>query len=206
MCKNPLLNFDDQNLKSFFASSNQPMLILDSEGKLILEINDSAVKLTGYIFAEAIPQPVENILQTKKNRWASIDADMLSQKNNLKKEFTLISKPGFVEADLATILYQQKEALLFTLTDITDKKLYRAMLEDAIEEEINLKTQNQELKNIAYANLRLARKPLANILGLVDVIDQTETFDQTLVKAISFLKACGQELNEVIKSIDPQLY
>lgn len=208
MCESLMLDFDNQHLKNFYVSSSQPMLIVDKDAGLILEMNDSAVKLAGYNLAEYFPQPVETVLRSRKNLLSVIDTG-LSTQINLKKEFTLVNqngKLGFVEADITTILYQEKEAMLYSLTDITDKKLYRAMLEDAIEEEISLKTQNQKLKKIAYLNLHLARKPLANILGLVNVIDQTKAVDQTLLKAITFLKESGQELNEVIKSIDPQSY
>lgn len=203
-----MLNFDDLNLLNFFTSSNQPMLITDETETLVLAINAAAVKLTGYIFAEHFPQPVETILQTKTNRLPNIDLKLSAQKN-LKKEFILINqhgKTGFAEADSTPVFYEGKEALLLTLTDITEKKLYRAMLEDAMEDEMELKTQNHQLKKIAYLNLHLARKPLANILGLVNVIDQETIEDQTLVKAIAFLRESGRELNEVIKGIDPQLY
>ncbi len=202
-----MLNFDDLNLLNFFTLSNQPMLIADENAQLVLAINAAAVKLTGYIFAEHFPQPVESILQSKKNA-GGIDVKSAVRKN-FKKEFTLINqhgKTGFAEADLMPVFYEGKEALLLTLTDITEKKLYRAMLEDAMEDEVELKTHNEQLKKIAYLNLHLARKPLANILGLVNVIDQEAIEDQTLAKAIAFLRESGQELNEVIKGIDPQLY
>lgn len=203
-----MLNFDDLNLLDYFILSNQPMLLTNEDATLILTINAAAVKLTGFDFAAYFPQPVESILQTKKNRLASINIKPLTQKK-LKKEFTLISKAGktgFVEADITPVLFEGKEAQLFTLTDITEKKLYRAMLEDAMEEEVELKTQNRHLKKIAYLNLQLARRPLANILGLVDVIDQEAIADQTLAEAIAFLRESGRELNELIKTIDPEMF
>lgn len=203
-----MLNFDDLNLLNFFTLSNQPMLITTENEQLVLAINAAALKLTGYIFAEHFPQPMESILQSKKSKLACIDAKSATQKN-FKKEFTLSNqygKTGFAEAVITPVFFEGKEALLLTLTDITEKKLYRAMLEDAMEDEAELKIQNQQLKKIAYLNLHLARKPLANILGLVNVIDQEAIEDQTLAKAIAFLRESGQELNDVIKSIDPQLF
>jgi light-regulated signal transduction histidine kinase (bacteriophytochrome) len=80
------------------------------------------------------------------------------------------------------------------------------MLEEAIDEEIDLKIKNQELKQIAFKTYHLARKPLANILGLVNVLDQSAINDQTLAEAIEFLRESSNELDELIKGIDPQLY
>ncbi|RYE35633.1 MAG: PAS domain-containing sensor histidine kinase [Sphingobacteriaceae bacterium] len=208
MQESKLLDLDNQQLKCFYALSSQPMLITDQDALQILGMNESARKLTGYDNEDVFPQLVENILQTRNTRLAKLDATLTIQKN-LKKEFTLINqngKSGFVEVDQKPILYQGKEALLFSMTDITDKKLYRAMLEDAIEEEINLKTQNQELKKIAYLNLHLARKPLANILGLVNVLNQSASDRKTLAEALEFLRESGNQLDELIKNIDPQEY
>lgn len=209
MCTSPMLDFEDKSLKSFFAAHNQPMLIADDTCKLILTMNDTAIKITGYDNnAETMPQAVETILHAKKQQHLGLIKEASAQKQ-FKKELSLINKTGkitFVEAVITPILYQGTAARLFTMTDITEKKLYRSMLEDAFEEEVDLKAKNRQLKKIAYLNFHLARKPLANILGLVNVLDQAVNLDQTLIEAIEFLKESGHELDKLIKGIDPQLY
>lgn len=209
MCTNPMLDFEDISLKNFFVNHNQPMLIVDNDCRLILEINNTVLKITGYNTAEILPQTVETILHAKKQHHLWLIKEASSTQNQFKKELGLISKTGkitFVEAVITPILYQGKAARLFTMTDITEKKLYRNMLEDAFEEGIDLKAKNCQLKKIAYLNFHLARKPLANILGLVNVLDQAVNADQTLMEAIEFLKESSNELDKLIKSIDPQLY
>lgn len=204
----PMLDFEDKNLKTFFLAHNQPMLIADDNCELILAMNDTAIKITDFSDVEIVPQAVETILHAKKQQHLWLIKEASAQKQ-FKKELSLISKTGkitFVEAVITPILYRGTAARLFTMTDITEKKLYRSMLEDAFEEDMELRAKNQQLKKIAYLNLHLARKPLANILGLVNVIDLAVISDQTLAKAIGFLRESGQELNEVIKGIDPQLY
>lgn len=204
-----MLNFEDQALKNYFDTHNQPMLIADDNCVQILEANDTLTKLLGYENAEISLQNVEKILHAKKHQHLTLIKEASSAQNNFKKELSLISKTGkitFVEAVVTPILYQGMAARLFTMTDITEKKLYRAMLEDAMEEEVGLKTKNRQLKKIAYLNFHLARKPLANILGLVNVLDMAVNADQTLIEAIEFLKESGHELDELIKGTDPQLY
>ena len=206
----PELNFKDKSLKNFFLYSNQPMLVLKSDFQTILEINDIAVRTFGYSSEDVFLQPVEKMIPEKEQqKLMQLAATAKSAQQKIKKEISLISRSGkiiYTETVISSILYQGKAALLLTMTDITEKKLYRTMLEEAVEEEISLKDKNQHLKRIAYLNFHLARKPLANILGLVNVLDQATIADKTLAEAIEFLKESGHELDELIKGLDPQVY
>lgn len=203
-----LLDFEDKSLKNFFFYSNHSMWVTDTAFQSILEVNDTAVKTVGYEREEFILQSVENIVLGHGHQKL---ISMLAKTESalVKKDISLSSKSGKIihaESTVSKILFDNKEAVLITLTDITEKKLYRTMLEDAVEEEIGLKTKNQQLKNLAYINFHSARKPLANILGLVNVLNQSAITDQTLSKAIEFLRASSNELDELIKKLDPQLY
>ena len=80
------------------------------------------------------------------------------------------------------------------------------MLEEGIDEELSLKAKNKELKDLAYMNFHLVRKPLANILGLVNVLDGSVNSEKTLTEVLAFLKESGNELDELIKNLDPQQY
>ncbi len=208
---NPLLlNFEDKSLQTFFSCSHQSMLIADVEFKTVLEVNDAAINSCGYDKEEIFLQSVEKIIPQKEQQklLQLADASFTAQKT-LKKEITLISKSGkiiYAEAVISAILYKGKEARLLTMTDVTEKKLYRNLLEEFIDTEISLQDKNQKLKTIACMNFHLARKPLANILGLVNVMDQSTIDDKTLSEAIEFLRESGNELDELIKNIDPQEY
>jgi len=134
---------------------------------------------------------------------------LLKNTSSVKKDISLLTKSGktvFVEAVVSAVLFNGENAWLFTMSDVTEKKLYRNMLEEAIDEEISLKIRNQELTKIAFKNFHRARKPLANILGLVSLLDQSAINDQTLAEAIAFLRESSNELDELIKATDPQLY
>ncbi|MVN23117.1 PAS domain-containing protein [Mucilaginibacter arboris] len=210
----PLLNFKDKSLKNFFFYSNQFMWITDIELKAILEVNDAAVRAFGYSREEVTAQSIQEFIPQKEHqKLLKLISESSFAQQPLKKEISLVSRTGkiiYVEACVSAIIYQGKEARIFTMTDITEKKLYRSMLEDAMEEEIGLKSKNKQLKNLAYFNFHLARKPLANILGLVNVLDQSVldqsiSPDQTLSEAIEFLRECSNELDELIKNTDPEL-
>ncbi|MGI4020593.1 MAG: PAS domain-containing protein [Janthinobacterium lividum] len=209
MLINPILDFEDKSLKNFFTYSLQSMLITDIDFKTVLQINSTGLSFISYSKEEFSLQDVEKVIPQTSQQKLVQASDSLVEQQQFKKEISLISQAGkilYAEAVVSSILYDGKEARLLVLTDITEKKLYRALLEEAVEEELTLREKNKQLKKIAYFNFHLARKPLANILGLVNVLDQTAVADQTSVEAIEFLKECSNELNELIKGLDPQVY
>lgn len=206
----PLLDFEDKSLNNYFLGSNQCMWITDTGLLSVLEVNEASFKICGYNREEIVLQPVEKIIPNReKQKLLQSAADTSTAKQFAKTEISLINRSGktvHAEIVVSAILYHGKEARFLTMTDVTEKKLYRAMLEEAIDEEISLKDKNQKLKKLAYHNFHQARKPLANILGLVNVMDQSVISDKTLSEAIGFLKESGNELDELIKNLDPQFY
>ncbi len=210
MFNTPVLNFEDESLQNYFFTSNQSMWITDPGFLSILELNDTAIRIFGYSRVEISLQNVENIIpQNEQQKLISLLALAETAKQPVKKEISFKSSSGktlYIDTVLAGILFNGQPALLFTMTDMTEKKVYRNMLEQAIDQEMNLKARIQQLKNIAQMNFQQARKPLANILGLVNVIDQSAVSDKTLLEAIEFLRACGNELDELIRGSDPKSY
>lgn len=203
MTTNPRLDFNDQSLKNFFLGSRQPMWIVDLAFQSILEINHTAEKTFGYNRPEFLATPLPNIILQKEYQKLPFGEKQLT------KELCFASKTGkniYAETTLSEILLDGKEAWLFTMVDVTEKKLYRQMLEDAIDEELSLKAKNKELKDLAYLNFHMVRKPLANILGLVNVLDGSVNSEKTLADVLAFLKESGNELDELIKNLDPQQY
>jgi PAS domain S-box-containing protein len=67
------------------------------------------------------------------------------------------------------------------------------------EEQIYLK--NQSLNKIAFMNSHMIRKPLANILGIINSLDNLPQSDQ-LIQPIEMLKQSAIELDDIIKSIN----
>ncbi|MEX8548008.1 MAG: PAS domain S-box protein [Mucilaginibacter sp.] len=203
MTTSPMLDFNDQSLKNFFLGSPQSMWIADLTFESILEVNHTAEKTFGYNRTEFLTTPLQNIILPKAYQKLPFDEKQLT------KELGFIANSGkkiYAETTLSAILLDGKEAWLFTIVDVTEKKMYRQMLEEGIDEELSLKAKNKELKDLAYMNFHLVRKPLANILGLVNVLDVSINSEKTLAEVLAFLKESGNELDELIKNLDPQQY
>jgi PAS domain S-box-containing protein len=88
-------------------------------------------------------------------------------------------------------VYPGVESLTVYFQDITSQKHG--------EEQINLK--NQSLDRIAYVNSHIIRKPLANILGIInslELLPHNNNFDEPL----KMLKQSALELDNIIKDVN----
>lgn len=66
--------------------------------------------------------------------------------------------------------------------------------------ELKLTVHNEKLKAIAWEQSHMVRKPIANILGLIDLI-VLENNTQNPIKYLDLLKKSTQELDEIIHNI-----
>jgi len=93
---------------------------------------------------------------------------------------------------LQPIFSEKKSVSSFILvsTDITDRKNY----------ENKIMTQNEKLRKIAWQQSHEVRKPVANILGLIDLIqmDKEKIYEEVYLQ---YLKEATEELDEIIHSI-----
>jgi PAS domain S-box-containing protein len=87
--------------------------------------------------------------------------------------------------------YPGNDGLAVYFHDITNQKHG--------EEQINLK--NQSLDRIAYMNSHMMRKPLANILGIINSLDDTY-IDEHLEQPLKMLKQSATELDNIVKDIN----
>jgi len=81
-------------------------------------------------------------------------------------------------------------AVMLCLVDITDLRVYSETLE----------IQNRELKQIAYLQSHIVRAPLANIEGLITVLDET-AFSPENRLYIGLIKEAAGQLDAVIREI-----
>lgn len=60
--------------------------------------------------------------------------------------------------------------------------------------------QGEQLRNIAFKNSHELRRPVANILGLINVLEMDDLTDENK-KIIAYIESSIKELDETIKSI-----
>ncbi len=69
------------------------------------------------------------------------------------------------------------------------------------ENEMRIKKQNEQLREIAKMQSHQLRKPVANILGLTELINENQGNPKVLAEMIQMLKASAAGLDEIIHSI-----
>jgi PAS domain S-box-containing protein len=89
-------------------------------------------------------------------------------------------------------VYPGNDGLAVYFQDITGQKHG--------EEQINLK--NESLDQIAYINSHLIRKPLANILGIINSLEDVPHNEDHLEVPLKLLKQSAMELDHIIKDIN----
>jgi PAS domain S-box-containing protein len=92
-------------------------------------------------------------------------------------------------------VYPGAEGLAVYFQDITGQKHG--------EEQINLK--NESLDQIAYINSHIIRKPLANILGIINSLEDLPCDTEHMEQPIKMLKECATELDNRIKEINARV-
>ncbi len=91
-------------------------------------------------------------------------------------------------------VYPDKTGLTVYFQDITDNKSNRAQITE----------KDKHLKEIAFINSHMVRKHLANIIGIVNAVDDDlETCDD-LISPMRMLKASAEELDKVVMLLNLQ--
>jgi PAS domain S-box-containing protein len=94
---------------------------------------------------------------------------------------------------ICATVYPGKDGLAIYFQDVTSQKYG--------EEQIDLK--NKSLDNIAYMNSHLIRKPLANILGIINSFDDDDLRDCShIAQPLKMLKSSALELDRIIRLIN----
>lgn len=80
------------------------------------------------------------------------------------------------------------------LQDITERKLHLRKIEQ----------QNEQLKQIAFITSHKVRVPLANILGLTEILDEEDPLNPSNYKVIEHIKTSAKQLDTSIKNMVQQ--
>ncbi|WP_316816419.1 GAF domain-containing protein [Pedobacter nyackensis] len=88
---------------------------------------------------------------------------------------------------------------------ILENRQYAELLDDDIKERIKyihtIEQQNHQLRDIAWAQTHLVRAPLARILGIVELLSDSEPSSFSEKKLLNYLDVSAKELDKAIKVI-----
>ncbi len=196
-------------LESVITNSTDAILIteaepVDSPGPRIIYVNDAFTRMTGYSKEEVIgksprllqgPESDEKELRRLKialKNWETCEIETINYKKNGEKYWVNFSVVPVADS---TGWYTHWIAIE---RDVTSRK-------QSEEEKINLinelSSSNKELKQFSYITSHNLRAPVANLLGIFNILDTSEVKNELSLKLIDGLKTSTLKLNDTLNDL-----
>ncbi len=183
-----------------FTSNPNPMWICDVESYKFLSVNQAAIDLYKFTKEEFLNmslkdiRPVEEI-EKMKNHLNNVDKNTTRMGNWIHQKKT--GELLIMEIMSFNFYFKEKDCRLIFARDITDKIQAEQKLEQA---NIELKEKIDRIQSYAFANSHKVRAPLANLIGLVDVLEneqRPELIEMLKTSALSLDQEVSQ-MNEIL--------
>lgn len=196
-------------LESVITNSTDSVLITEAEpqnspGPRILYVNEAFTKMTGYTKEEVIgksprflqgPKSDKNELDRLKRallNWEPCEIEIINYKKSGEEywvNFTVVpvaDETGWythwisIERDV-TIRRKEEEEKLKLISELT--------------------LSNKELKQFSYITSHNLRAPVANLLGIFNILDLSEITDEFTLQLIDGLKTSTLKLNDTLNDL-----
>jgi PAS domain S-box-containing protein len=186
----------EENYKNMFSNNPTPMWAYDMEDKRFTMVNDAALALYGYsrehffkldLFSIRVKEDHEKLRTHLKSKAFLEDLNISHEWTHLKKDGTEM----IVDVISHPLLINGRRSRLVAINDITGKKKDRQ----------EILAQNQRLRDIAQISSHETRKPLASILGLVNLFDKDNLNNPINTEIVQYLEVTANELDTVIHNI-----
>ncbi|MGB3143164.1 MAG: PAS domain S-box protein [Maribacter sp.] len=155
---------------NLFQLSPQPLIIYCIDNLSILDVNEAACNLYGYTTDEFLRLSIKEILPEQEY-------------SNFKKEIDKIKNLKSTETYKGLAKHQKKDGEVFTVEIYSNAASYeeqniRICLISDVSERVRyikkIEGQNERLKEIAWIQSHVVRAPLARIMGLIDLMSNTQ--------------------------------
>ncbi|MCW3122299.1 MAG: domain S-box protein [Flavipsychrobacter sp.] len=191
---NKLLKESEDQYKKLFLQNPSPMWVLDNESLQFIQVNEAAIRVYGYSNEEFLSMNIKDIKLEKdfeklytdvsRNRKTAVSLEIFTQHRRKNGELF------YAEVIFNSISFKGKLAILVISQDVTEQMDYINAIE----------MQNRQLKEIADIQSHKVRGPLATILGLVQLFEDSDTAIQT-AEIINGISVSSIKLDKVICEI-----
>jgi PAS domain S-box-containing protein len=188
------LKESEGHYKSLFVQNPSPMWVVELESFRFIQVNEAAIESYGYSKEEFITMTVMD-LRFPRNE-LNLDKSLVDHFKSGKRHYYVTQHQRKddtvfnVEIRTNTIIADGKQALLAIGRDITEEKNYIQAIEE----------KNLMLQKIAYIQSHAVRAPLANIMGLVNLI-KMDAGSTPCPELIERLDSSAKEFDDVIHKI-----
>ena len=173
----------EQLYNDLFQLSPQPIFVIDAETFQILDVNKACEKLYEFKKEELLNNSIKTIFSDEESIFDNHET-IITQTHQKKNKEKIIT-----EVKYNKIIHNNKEAIIIVSNDITK----------SIEHLKEIENQNEKLKDIAWIQSHIVRAPLTNIIGLLKIINETNTVTDN--ELLNYLNQSVLELENSINEI-----
>jgi PAS domain S-box-containing protein len=190
-----------EDYKILFANNPLPMWAYDLDKFRIVMVNNAALSLYGYTRKEFLALSLydlrpesehERLKEELKQKDIFRDLKLSSEWLHKKKDGTIM----YVDIASHQIKLNDHRARLIVANNITDRRKAQNKME----------AQNKQLKEIAQISSHDLRGPVASILGLVSLFDESNADINLNKQIIKHLESCAKDMDKVIHTIVKKTY
>jgi PAS domain S-box-containing protein len=194
-----------EKLSLVASKTTNGVIIMDAQGRTEW-VNESFTHITGYTLAEVLNQYPGTLLQgadTEPATSKSIKAK-ISQGLSFSEEILNYKKNGeklWISLDMTPVRNDANEITRYIAiqTDITFRKEAQEAQERLTQD---LFRQNRDLQQFTYIVSHNLRAPVANALGLADLLTQMDKCSDMFDQALANLKTSTGNLDTVLKDLN----
>ncbi len=188
-----------QRLNKIIEAVPHPLLIVDAETIQIIYVNAEFEKVFGYTEQEVIGKEVDFLLPERYRAKHRFLQEEYLKEGGLIKNMGLylpaLVKNGteiYTDASLNTFVADGKKYVIVILQDVTERK----------KQQDQILEQNKALQEIAWQQSHEVRRPVANILGLCNLLrDYKDEPEEIRDKYLEYMLKATQELDDIIHKI-----
>ncbi len=190
------------------VDSAMDAIITTDEHQRILIFNKAAEHMFGYASQEIINQPLDRLIPNRfhTNHQANIGEFSLSGKPNRKmgenRAVYGINAQGAefpIEASISQVEVNEHTYFTVIMRDIS-VRLEREIQEKALNHE--LIRQNEQLQQFGFITSHNLRSPVASLLGLVEIFDESSFSNKMHMEAIQHIRDTAQKMDEIIQDLN----
>lgn len=190
------LTQSEEDYRQLFESNPNPLWIYNNENMRFVKVNTAATEKYGYSRKKFLKMSAKDIcpgLSECNHQLFDHTGDL--KQEGIRKHVKATGETFDVSIISYPVLFNNERCNLVMAADISeiiekDKKLEQAYKK--------IKTSNKALLEIAWSHSHELRKPLCSILGLVPLLKET-TSKQESDELLNLIEVCSNELDGVLK-------
>lgn len=189
------VRLSEERFRSMFQNNKSAMFLVDPENGKITEANKSALQFYGYNASELIGMDMSELDPLQTDLLHKI-SQLSDTHHNRYESVHTTANGGKRDVEVFSSLIRVGDKILMyeIVHDITDRNKYQKAVS----------TQNKILREIAWAQSHVMRAPLARMLGLLNLLEDSDNMNLSN-EEISFMlqnvKHSAVELDHVLREM-----